>query len=200
MEELEYQNKQNNRLKIKRAVIIGLVILAIAITGAMLYMRQPKKTVENSNVIVTATPIPTEKPLINKSTIKIQVINGTGIEGQAGIVVKALTDGGYNIDNIKSTNADTYKNTITTVTGRINFDDTVNNVVLVLKPIFSDIAITSSKLDESTLFDIVVLTGSNITATPTTLPTGSVSITPIPTVSPTVPLSPSPILSITPTP
>lgn len=194
----QYQNKQNNRSKSKWAVIIGLVILVVAIIGVMLYMRQPKKTVENSNVVVTTAPTPTEKPKINKSTVKIQVVNGTGIAGQAGVVVKALTDAGYSIDNIKSTNADTYNNTITTVTGRTNFDDTINDIVSVLKPTFSDIAISSSKLDESSAFDIVVLTGSKITVTPTVSPTGLVSPTPTSTIAPTSTPIPSPTLSLTP--
>lgn len=181
----QYQNKQNNRSKSKWAVIIGLVILVAAIIGVMLYMRQPKKTVENNNVVVTTAPTPTEKPKINKSTVKIQVINGTGIAGQAVVVVKALTDAGYSIDNIKSTNADTYNNTITTVTGRTNFDDTVNDIVSVLKPTFSDIAISSSKLDESSAFDITVLTGSKVTATPTSTIAPTSTPTPSPTLSPT---------------
>lgn len=194
------QNQQKNSSKSKLAVIIGLGILIAAIIGGMLYLRPPKKTVEKNNVVITTIPTPTEKPKIDKLTVKIQVVNGTGIAGQAGLVVKALTEAGYSTDNIKSINADKYDNSVTTITGRVNFDEIVNNIADVLKPTFSDIAISSSKLDESSVFDIVILTGGKIATTITPSSSSSSSTSSLSSSSTTPTQTPTPTISPIPTP
>lgn len=184
----------------KPVIIFGTILIGAILIGVFFITRQPTKTAESSAVITeTPIPTPTEAPKIDKTTVKIQVVNGTGIAGQAGLVVKALTNAGYNADNIKSTNAKTFDNTVTTVTGRTNFDTTVNDVATVLKPTFADIAVSTTKLDDTNAFDIVILTGSTTVATITpassssssTSPSSSSSSstaqtsTPAPTVNPT---------------
>lgn len=196
-----YPNQQQKSIKTKRAIIISFVLLATFIGGFFIF-RQPKKTDEKKDVIVEKKePTPTEKPKIEKSSVKIQVVNGTGTPGQAGIVVKALERAGYNSDNIKTGNAEKFDNSMTTITARADFEEIVNDIKDVLKPTFDKITVVSPKLDEDSEFDIIVVTGGEIfeAVTPTTSITSSVSPTPSATIiTPTS--TPSPTLSPTPTP
>ena len=184
-----YPSQQKKSKKTKLAIVVGVIVLVAIIIGVLLISRQPTKTVENKNVVVTTEPTPTEQPKIDKATVKIQVVNGTGTPGQAGIVVKALEDAGYVSDNIKSSNADKFDNTVTTVSERTNFDEIVNDIVTVLKPTFSDIVINTTKLDDGSAFDIVVLTGGKIEATSSS---SNSSITPTSTPTPTLSPTPTP--------
>src|SRR3989339_2042516 len=109
------QQKSNKMLPM---VVVGAVLL-IAIIGSYLIIGQTKKTEEKKEQPETKVEknerTPTEKAKIDKSTVKIQVINGTGTPGQAGEVVKALVEAGYKADNIKTGNAEDFDNSTTTI-------------------------------------------------------------------------------------
>ena len=141
-------------------------------------------------VVENKMPSPTPLPKIDKKTVKIQVQNGTGTPGQAGIVVKALEDAGYSSDNIKTGNADKFDNSTTSITARDNFEEIVNDIKEVLKSTFDKITVVSPNLDKDSEFDIVVVTGGKIFESVT--PTTSVSPTPSLTTTPTTTPSPTP--------
>lgn len=182
-----YPNQQQKSIKTKRAIIIGFVLLATLIGGFFIF-RQPKKTDEKKDVVVEKKePTPTEKPKIEKSSVKIQVINGTGTPGQAGVVVKALVDAGYTADNIKTGNADKFDNSTTLITARDNYEEIVNDIKEVLKSTFDKITVILPNLDKTSEFDIVVVTGGKIfeAVTPTTSLSPTSSVTTTPTLTPT---------------
>jgi hypothetical protein len=185
--------------KKKTVVIISIALVIVVIVGGISIVRQPKKT-ETTQVVVTENkePTPTEKPKIDKKTVKIQVLNGTGTPGQAGTAIEALKKVGYNSDNIKADNAKEFNNTITTVAAKTGFEDTASDIKDSLKTIFDEVNIDSLKLDETSEFDIVVTTGGKIfetSPTATVTPTGD--LTPSPTTN--VTSSPTPTSSVTPT-
>jgi hypothetical protein len=174
------------------ALVISLIVLA-ALIGGFFLMKQPKKVEEKQDVVVEEKgPSPTEKPKIEKSTVKIQVVNGTGTPGQAGIVVKALEDAGYATENIKTGNAEKFDNTTTSITAKDNFEEIVNDIKSALGSTFDKITVVSPNLSSDSEFDIVVVTGGKIFEE--TTPTASV--TEEPTLSPTT----TPTLTPTPTP
>lgn len=190
-----YPSQQNKSKKTKQTIIIGIVVLVAVLIGLLLFMQQSKKTNENKPTVVEKTePSPTEKPKIEKATVKIQVLNGTGTPGQAGLAVKALEDAGYSTDNIKSSNAEKYDNLSTRITARVGYEEIVNDIKDILQPTFDEVTIDSSNLDTDSEFDVVVVTGGKIleTESPTPSPTTAPDSTPSPTPS----LTPSP----TPTP
>jgi len=190
-----YPNPPQKSSKISPVVIV-VVVLLIAVIGTILITRQPKKTEETKEVVITqAVPTPTEKPKIDKLTVKIQVVNGTGTPGQAGEVVKALKEAGYSADNIKTGNAENFDNTTTSIAVKTNFEEIANDIRDVLKPTFSETTVKSSNLDKENEFDVVIVTGGKIFATVT--PTGSQ--TPTPTTQLTTTPSPTPSLTLTPT-
>lgn len=170
--------------------IIAVVVLLVAIIGSAFILNKTKKTEEKKDVIVetpTATPTPLAK--IDKKTVKIQVQNGTGTPGQAGLVVTALTDAGYVTDNIKTANAEKYDNTITSITAKDNFEQVVSDIKDSLKSTFDKVTVVSPNLDADSEFDIVIVTGGKIfeeatptvSVTSTVTPTSTVTSTPTPT-------------------
>ena len=174
--------------------IIVVVVLLIAIVGSYLIINKTKKSELKKDVVVEEKKTtPTEKPKIEKSSVKIQVINGTGTPGQAGVVVKALEEAGYSLDNIKTGNAEEFNNSATTIEARENFEEIVKDIESELESTFDKITVKSSNLDKDSDFDVIIVTGGKIfeTVTPTTLVTGSVSSTPGVTTTPT--LTPIPI-------
>ncbi len=184
--------------------ILGIIIVLIvaAVLAGILIMRKSQKS-EKVEVPVTEKkePTPTEKPQIDKKTVKIQVLNGTGTPGQAGIAVDALKEAGYSSDNIKAANAPDYDHTVTTVSSKEGFEGVADDVKKALESKFDKVEISSTKLGESSEFDIVVTTGGKKfeEATSTPGPTKATSITPSPT-SATTTVSPSPSATSTPTP
>lgn len=204
-------NQQGRSKKKKIAIIIGIVFVVAALVGGILMLRQPKKTDQTKvPVVEKKEPSPTEKPKIDKNSVKVQVLNGTGTPGQAGIVVEALKKAGYNPDNTKAANAKDFNNTVTTITAKDGFEDIASDVKDALKTVFDEINIDPSKLDEKSEFDIIVVTGGKkfemtptTTITPTQNPTPSptsTTTTPTPTPTPTSTTTPTPTLSPTPTP
>ena len=170
MEELDfpYPVKKDNS-KLKWFVLIGLI--CIGIFGGIFIFRQPQK-IEAKKIIASpiSSPVeykqlsnsPTVKPVKVKKNVTIQILNGTGTIGQAGVIVKALVGAGYNADNIKSGNAKTFGGTVTTITSRADFEEIVSDVKNTLKPVFPDITngIVDTNPNEDSGYDVVVITGS----------------------------------------
>ena len=191
-----YSSQPKKSNKIMLYATVGVIVIIVLLSGYFL-TRQPNKVEEKKSVItenIVPSPIPTEKPKIEKSSVKIQVINGTGTPGQAGIVVKALEDAGYSPDNIKTGNAEEFDNSTTSITARDNFEEIVDNIKEVLKSTFEKITVVSPNHDKTSEFDIIVVTGGKIfeEATPTSTPSITVSPTPLLSTTPTPTLSPAP--------
>jgi len=187
-----YQNPQFKKSKVNGTVWVVLFAIAVIVIGGFVLSRQQKKVPEAKKDVVVEKkePSPTAKPKIEKSSVKIQVVNGTGTPGQAGVVVKALEGAGYSADNIKTDNAEKFTTLTTTITARTDFEEIVNDIKDVLKPTFEEVTVDSSNLNSDSEFDIVIVTGGKlfeaITATP------SATVTPSSSPSPTVGVTPTP--------
>ncbi len=193
-----YLNQPGEGKNNKKTIMVGVVIVIAILIGAFLMLRQSRETEETKVAVsVTTEPSPTEKPKIDKKTVKIQVLNGTGTPGQAGTAVKALEESGYDPDNIKTANAEEFDNTVTTIAAREGFEDTASDINNTLKTVFDKIRIESTQLDADSEFDIIVTTGGKIFEEAT--PTASKDVTPSPTTEATD-TTPTPTLTSTPTP
>ena len=164
-------------------VVGGVLIVAVVIS--FLIIRQPKKVEEKKEPVVVenTSPSPTEVPKIDKKTVKIQVQNGTGTPGQAGLVVKALESAGFLADNIKTGNAETYDNKTTLITTKESFAQIIPDIEDSLKSTFDKFAVGSPNLGSTIEFDVVIVTGGKIFESPTSAPTST--STPTLTVTPT---------------
>lgn len=201
---LEYTNQEVINRKKKSPLGLIIIIIIVVVVAGFLILRQSKKTEQNKEAAsVTTEPTPTEAPKVDKTTVKIQVQNGTGTPGQASTVVDALKNAGYNSDNIKTANADEYTNEVTTITAKSGFEDTAADIKSSLESTFTEINISSDKLDSTSDFDIVIVTGGkSYTGTPTlttepvetTTPNPSDTTTPTETPMPTETLTPTPTI------
>ncbi len=179
-----YQNPQFKKGKISGTVWVVLFAIAVILIGGFVLSRQQKKEpeVKKDIVVEKKEPSPTAKPKIEKSSVKIQVVNGTGTPGQAGVVVKALEGAGYSADNIKTDNAEKFDTLTTTITARADFEEIVNDIKDVLKPTFEEITVDSSNLNTDSEFDIVVVTGGKLFETVTATPSATIApVSPTPT-------------------
>lgn len=191
---LSQNRKTNNVLPI----VVLIIVVAISV---LIFFRGKNKNVKTSSVAnVTptqeATPAPTVA--VDKKTVKIQVLNGTGTPGQAASAVKALETAGYSADNIKTDNATKYDQTQTTITAKSGFSGTADDIKTALASTFDNITIDSSQLGSDSQYDIIITTGGKIYQTPTPKPTNTPVVTP--TSSPNATNTPTPTSTTTPTP
>jgi len=178
-----FPNQPVSNKKGKTAIMISVVFIVAAFIIGAFMLRQSKDTTGQTKGVVVEKkePSPTEKPKIDKNLVKVQVLNGTGTPGQAGIVVEVLKTEGYNADNIKAGNAEEFNNTVTTIAAKDGFDDIASEIKNVLKTSFDEIKIDSTHLNKDNEFDIVVTTGGEKyeeTPTPTTISTPSATLSP----------------------
>ena len=176
--------KGNKNLSI---IIVVVIILLAAGVGVVMMTRQPKKTTPNEAVVVNKEPSPTEAPRVDKASVKIQVVNGTGTPGQPSSAVNALTDAGFTADNITTGNADEFSSTTTTITVKSGFEGVVNDIKDALGAKFSDISVDPSHLDDTSDFDVKIVTGGKKFEEPTSTPAPTTEETPTdtPTITPT---------------
>ncbi|MCX6791927.1 MAG: LytR C-terminal domain-containing protein [Candidatus Gottesmanbacteria bacterium] len=198
----DYSNPPTVTKKSKLPIIIIAVVLIVALSaGAILFSRnKSSKPPEVTGTITGApTPSPTPTPTINKESVKIQVLNGTGTPGQAVKVAVTLKNAGYNLDNIKTGNVPDNLTT-SSIASKAGFESIAADMKTVLSSDFPDIEISSSPLGTGSEFDIVITTGGKAYVAPTTpTPTGSATPTPTPTGTADTP-TPTPATTDTPTP
>jgi hypothetical protein len=180
----------------KTLLIIGVLVL-VGILGFVIYKSAANKNTDNLNEPTpfdnltpdqgtsVATPAPSSTPAsVDKTKIKIQVENGTGITGEAAYLQTQLKGLGYTLVTTGNSNQ---QNLTTT---QVSFASSVpNNIVTEittkLNSIYQSVTTTTSL---STTYDIVVVTGlrKGATAKPaaTATPTASPSASPTPTATP----------------
>lgn len=195
----QYSTQPGGAKKKNPVILIVVVIIAALLAGTVFLLQQQKKTDEPEVAVVEQEPTPTEQPEIDKKSVKIQVVNGTGTPGQAGIAVDALEEEGYDPDNIKTANAEEFDSTDTTITARDGFEDIASNIEGILKDTFDSIEIESTPLDKDSEFDIIIVTGGKKfeSVTPTTKVSPNATATPSQT---SITVTSSPTSSPTPTP
>lgn len=150
-------------------VIIG--VIAIVAGGIFFIMRtsgeegsmtaSPTPTTNSLSPIatpeptVTPSPTPSAEP-VDRAEIKVQVLNGTGTPGDAGLVKTALEK--LDFAEITTANADEQEETSTTVTYSKDIDAaTIDEIVASLEEIFSKVEAKSGTIAGD--FDIRILTG-----------------------------------------
>jgi hypothetical protein len=157
-----------------------LVVLLLLIGGVAWYLLSSDNPFSSSAITPTPTAavvneMPTEAPsptpmTVSKDQLKVQVLNGTGIPGEAGLLQKAMQDLGFT--SIDTGNADTKDYTKTEVSYSSNVSDDVRaEVSAKLQSMYTTVMV--SDVVPSGV-DIKVITGTR---------TGAASIkTPTPTV------------------
>lgn len=175
----------------KTLLIIGVLIL-VGILGFVIYKSASTKSEEVvseptpfDNLIApspntVATPLATSTPAavtVDKTKIKIQVQNGTGITGEASYLQTQLKGLGY-------TNVSVGNSTQNLTATQVSFASTLSSDVVTeltnkLNSIYQGVTPTTAA---SSTYDVVVVTGLRKGATPK--PTASATTSPTPTATP----------------
>lgn len=146
------------------ALIIGIIVVLVGV-GALLATSHPTSFMGLEKLVArptpTSVPTPTAMPTptvayIQKSDIKIDVQNGTGTPGQAGLVKSALTKAGFT--QVSTENAATTGNTTTTMTVAPNVSPTDSaSIEAALKNLFTNVTVNTASSNPS--YSVVVVTG-----------------------------------------
>ncbi|MEK7573859.1 MAG: LytR C-terminal domain-containing protein [Patescibacteria group bacterium] len=105
---------------------------------------------------ITSQPSPAAKPTIEKSAIKIQILNGSGVEGQAGKLSNLLQEAGYS--NVTTGNISDFEQRTTIMYKKLVPKDMLTDITDTIKNDFPDP--TLQEASKSAEFDILITTGS----------------------------------------
>ncbi len=163
---LENESKENKT----KYIIFGAVFLIIILLVFAVFKLQIFKSFlmgnndSNINTVILPSSIPTVTAdpsrtptliLVNKKDLKIQILNGTGVPGQAKLVKNNLETLGYT--NIFTGNVNNATNTATLVTFSQNISiDNRDEIKTLLKNIFTKVTIQN---DINGQYDVVIITG-----------------------------------------
>ncbi len=146
---------------------ISLILLTTAITYLLLWsntisnpwFKKSESITPKPTTAVTPTtasqPSPTINPLDDKSVIKIQILNGSGIEGQAGKLSDLLKEAGY--DNIITGNTEDVRQRTTIIYNKLLSKDMLNEITETISSDFPDP--TLQEATQSAEYDILITTG-----------------------------------------
>lgn len=159
-------------------ILIG-VIAVLVFKGSQTTSEEeptPPPLGELSSPEATPESTPTPSPSsVSKEDIRVQILNGTGIPGEAGYLQGQLRSSGYT--NITTGNADNTSNATTQVIFASSVSaDVVTEVTTQLKSIYQTVQSDTSRSLTST--DIQIITGLKKGATP--LPAETATPTPTP--------------------
>lgn len=147
------------------AFLVGLTIGAGLIGGIFFYksrvQQNPSEIIKVSpspvSDIDTASSTPNPTPLdVDKSKYTLQVLNGTGIVGDAGKIKALLENSGFN--NVATSNASSYLNEETEISYK---EDIPKELLDEIKSILSEYKTEDGEILEDTdKYDVIVLSGS----------------------------------------
>jgi hypothetical protein len=188
---------------------VGLILLLISLVlvgGAVFYFLSLKKngnsqkqeTISGTPVPIVveekmeSSPTPTISPVVDKKAISIQVLNGTGIVGEASYLQDKLADLGYTSVKIGNATKQDYESTVVTFSSNLD-SAVVEEITKELEKIYSKV---ETKKSSSISGDVEIITGLRSGQTPkvssTSTPKPASTSTPKATTSP----SPSPTSSL----
>lgn len=187
----------------KAFLVIGIIVL-VGILGFLIFRNSSTKIEDDkltSPTIVeddktpspTLTPSPTSKP-VDKTKVKVEVQNGTGITGEAAFLQDELKKLGFATITVgNASNQDQSKATVTY--SRSLAESLTSEVTTKLKEIYKEVEVKTSTTATT---DIVIVTGlrkgatSKPSATITPKPSGSPTTKPTSTATSTSSPTPTP--------
>lgn len=140
-------------------VVVGGIIFSRFISGgkeSSMASPTPKIFIDNEDIQETEFPTPTPDEEIDKETIKIEVLNGTGIAKEASFLQNKL--GGLGYEDIDTGNADSKNYNTAQVTFYSSFPESLKKELLEkLSDIYSDVKDIDSNRESDV--DVQIITG-----------------------------------------
>jgi len=142
----------------KIAIILSiciLIILGLLISSKKLFLRNT----DNINSITQTLPtnIPTTIPTINFDSLKIQVLNGSGISGEASKISTLLSLNKFKVS--KTGNAQNYDFVKTEIQTKDSIPKSVVDLIIESLNKEHTSTVSATKLDQSSEYDIIITTG-----------------------------------------
>ena len=191
----------------KRWIIIVIVLLLAG--GGFLFYRNRLTSKESEESLFSTptipveenlTPTPTEDPeKIDKSKIKIEILNGTGIAGEASFLKTKLTELGYKEVRTGNASEENYTTTEATFLSSLS-SEVVDEITQKLNEIYTKVDTKTSKDLKGNDVKVIVGLRKGVTPKPTASPTPKVTGTPTPTATVSATPSITPTKTPTPTP
>ncbi len=194
----DLSQRQARKGKSKKYLIL-LAILAIGALGVFLIIKgissgessgEPSPSATTLGFVKTPSPTPTAESQseVDKATVDIQILNGTGIGGEAKFLQTKLEALGYK--KIEAGNADktTYEDTQVTFSSEVP-ESVVKEITQLLESTYKKVTAKTSK---TLKVDVQIITGlrsgqtpkASASATPAATPSSTSSPTPTPTSTP----------------
>ncbi len=97
-------------------IIIGVVVAALLGAGGFFYYQSSQKKLATPPVETMVSPTPTMIPTptsepVDKTAFTIQILNGSGVVGKAGLVQKMIEDAGFTVDSTGNASSYDYEKT-----------------------------------------------------------------------------------------
>jgi hypothetical protein len=196
--------------KDKKAVGLVLLLIALVLVGGGVFyflslrnkqeskIESPTRTelpmIVEEKSIPTSTPTATPVEVVDKKLVSIQVLNGTGIVGEAAYLQDKLNSLGYTSVKIGNAPKQNYESTQVTFSSKLSYS-VVSEITKELEKIYQKV---ETKKSSSTSYDVEIITGLRSGQTPkastTPKPTSTAKPTSTPTAKPTS--SPTPTTSL----
>ena len=154
-----HKNKPISSLFVWAIVTILVALLTGGILFAAAKKTSPMHLFAQPTPTPTAAPLPTPTPTpkaIDKTSFKIQVLNGGGTPGAASKMKSALEDKGYTVSG--TGNTDDYTYTTTEIHGKPTMTDAIANIQADLSGTYT-IGTAAADLPASSSADIQVIVG-----------------------------------------
>lgn len=182
-------------------LIIFILLLVLGGAGIYFFSKSANEPIATPTpsfgVVPIDTPSATSTPLstlvaIDRDEVTIEILNGTGITGEAKLLSDRLEKLGYS--EITAANADTTDNTATTVTFSKDLSQAIQDEIKKeLESFYKEVNVKTSTTQKS---DVVIITGlrsgQTSKATSSATPKATSSATPKPSTSP-IPSGPASI-------
>lgn len=195
---VEKPNPKDNKRSRMLIIIIVVLVLGLLGVGVWYLLSEPDTGTDEGVIVTETTPEPTEvqEPTntpepVDRSEVSIQILNGTGVAGEAGRLQEELE--GLDYEDIEVGNADEQDYESAEVTFDADLSPTiVTELTEELQDFFIDLTASTEELED---YDVIIITGdregmARATATPEPTVTSAdqeagTTATPSPSPSPT---------------
>lgn len=151
-------NSQSRKFSGKLVTLVLFILAIAAIAGGIYFVAGtggPKKQDQKATAVPTATLEPTPKPkTLNQSEWSFEVLNGSGVSGEAKRIADALKDLGYQVVKVGNADRDDYSAHEFFVQKDLQED--VNLVVSDIKDIIKIASISGELKDSSASARIII--------------------------------------------
>lgn len=181
----QYPNSPRRRIPylLIAGILLGLIGIAVIAKVVLFKGSSSESTPSAADILIESSPTPTPSPAaspqiaatdVDKTSLKMQILNGSGVTGAAGKVAEVLKKAGYkNIDTANAATYDAQGIKIQVKDGKTSLGELIKKD---LADDYEDITVKDT-LDEDSKYDVIITRGKQGTD-PSPTPTPSPSPTP----------------------